>query len=357
MQALNKQIDKIQSNIEWRVEQGKNKVEKNDQETQTVNERLYTLKEKIETYEDFEKIREERWTEESFENTEIRRGNPLHNKDNTVLVVLVDPEDPKMERGIQKRIKTRYPDVEDIEEEIGVIEQIYKIKTKDQMETKRRKIIKMTYKSTKEGKLIITMDKDAKVMGKVKDAIIKSNESIHVKQFGDGNKEIIHIRGMDALADKEEIQTAIQEIIGKTNCKMELGELRPMLDETRAISVKIDKQGAEILLKHRNIKIGFTRCEIERRINIQRCFKCWGFGHSSRDCSDPDRGKLCFKCGKEGHVLRDCQNEEHCPICNQEGHKAGAGKCEEFKMELNIRRNAERQYWRKEWAKEVKQAQ
>ncbi|XP_071056622.1 uncharacterized protein [Onthophagus taurus] len=474
MYLLNTQIDKIQSNIEMRVELGKKMTEKAEKGTQTqINkkeiatqtniERMFTLQRTVEKYEEFKTVKEEKWTKESYENTEVLIGNPLHAKDSTVLVVLADPGDPRMERGIQRKFKERYPEIEDIEENIGIIEQTHKIKTKGQSETRRRKIIKITCKgtdedlfesfrllreevkdderischtikerdtntirkiiesnfhgtktrvviyvpemekiktvekqerktyafvvenkdksytdtlkevkerlqkgnigegiksirSTREGKLLVVMDKDKDKIEKIKEAIVE-NKEMKVKQLRDGDTDTIHIRGMDALVEKCEVQKAIEEMVGEGRYDLKMGELRPMRDETMAITIKMERKGAEMLLRQGNIKIGYARCNLEKRVEIQRCYRCWGHGHSSKDCSGPDRVKLCFRCGKEGHAAKDCKNEEYCPICEHSGHRAGSGRCENFKKELNTRRRAERQVWRKEWAKETKQAQ
>nr|XP_022910762.1 uncharacterized protein LOC111421805 [Onthophagus taurus] len=384
----------------------------------------------------------------------MRQGNPLKDKGNTVLITIVDIEDPNMEKGIQKRIKTRYPEIEYIEEDVGIIEQQYKIKTKGQIETIKKKIIKICYgqmekdffenlkslkddvkddewvachtikrkkpedlrklmecifhgtktkvaiyekedlntakrssrmtyafvvenkektftetlkevkeklqregieegiktiKSTKDGKLLMITERDNMKAGKIREAIIKNSQDMKMKQLKDGDTETIHIRGMDALVDKQEIEKAIKDIVGETKNNLKMGELRPMRDETRAITIRIEKKSAEVLLRQKNIKIALTRCELEKRIEMQKCYRCWEFGHPGKSCSGPDRGRMCFRCGKEGHPAKSCPNEEYCPICKKSGHSTGSGRCNEFRKELNIRRKQERLRQKTNW--------
>lgn len=68
------------------------------------------------------------------------------------------------------------------------------------------------------------------------------------------------------------------------------------------------------------------------RVQMLKCYKCWSFGHITRDCrSEIDRTGSCNKCGKNDHKARDCVNRPECPVCNKEGHRHGASNCEDYK--------------------------
>ncbi|CAG9760714.1 unnamed protein product [Ceutorhynchus assimilis] len=71
------------------------------------------------------------------------------------------------------------------------------------------------------------------------------------------------------------------------------------------------------------IKIGYTRCSIEKKIYLQKCYR-WSYDHATEDCNGPDQSILCFKCGKEAHQAKNCEeNDERCLVCNEEGHEPG----------------------------------
>ncbi|KAK4880428.1 hypothetical protein RN001_008574 [Aquatica leii] len=66
-----------------------------------------------------------------------------------------------------------------------------------------------------------------------------------------------------------------------------------------------------------------VRCQLEKHVKMERCFKCWSYNHRARDCDGPDRSGRCYACG-----------QEFCIVCNKNGHKAGSGKCIIFRKSL-----------------------
>nr|XP_022908735.1 uncharacterized protein LOC111420061 [Onthophagus taurus] len=167
-------------------------------------------------------------------------------------------------------------------------------------------------------------------------------KKMEVRRLGEPT-DTLHIRGMDASMEKWEVREAIEAALGVKNMDMQTSELRPMRNDTQAITVTMDTKQAETLMRGGPIKIGLTRCYIERRIKLERCFRCWGYGHTAKDCKeDIDRSKLCFKCGKENHDQGVCKNKEACPLCKVDGHKAGTGRCKAFMAALSLVRKADR---------------
>ena len=63
-------------------------------------------------------------------------------------VVLIEPEDPKMEKSIQKQYREKYPELTDLKEDFEVIEQITKIRSQNPDAYTRRKIIKISHDNT-----------------------------------------------------------------------------------------------------------------------------------------------------------------------------------------------------------------
>ncbi|CAG9767823.1 unnamed protein product [Ceutorhynchus assimilis] len=93
---------------------------------------------------------EKTWEENIFTNPEIVVGNPLATKDEIVKVVLVGKSEANMDRGVQKIYRDRYPELEHIKEDFGMLEQDFRIRTKTTNTTKTRKIIKITHNETEE---------------------------------------------------------------------------------------------------------------------------------------------------------------------------------------------------------------
>ena len=78
-----------------------------------------------------------------------------------------------------------------------------------------------------------------------------------------------------------------------------------LLEEARALK----------LLKGAHIKIGWVSCRVRRKKEVNRCFRCLGFGHIAADCRGPERSKSCWRCGEEGHLAGSCNGKPRCFLC------------------------------------------
>lgn len=87
--------------------------------------------------------------------------------------------------------------------------------------------------------------------------------------------------------------------------------------------------------------MGLNKCPIRERLKVTQCYRCWGYGHTSRDCISEDRSGACKNCAEEGHKEAECKREPVCISCRKKGHRAGSGKCPEFKRALSRVRKEE----------------
>lgn len=95
---------------------------------------------------------------------------------------------------------------------------------------------------------------------------------------------------------------------------------------------------ADKLLTLRTTRIGFSDCHIQERIIVDRCYRCWEFGHNARACANKvtDLSNCCYKCGLPGHHKAKCESAvDFCPTCKVEGHQSGTGRCKFFRAALN----------------------
>ena len=82
------------------------------------------------------------------------------------------------------------------------------------------------------------------------------------------------------------------------------------------------------------LRLGLSVCKIQERIEVEKCYLCWAYGHKAWNCSAPDRRANCQNCAK-GHKKEDCKEEAFCSLCEVKGHEAGSGRrCEAFKRAL-----------------------
>ncbi|XP_068901767.1 uncharacterized protein [Tenebrio molitor] len=132
----------------------------------------------------------------------------------------------------------------------------------------------------------------------------------------------LHIRGMYALTERDEVVKAIESKVGTLENKtFRLSELRPNANDMLAVTLVINEEDAQKIIKDGWIRVGIARCSVEERIRLYQCYRCWKYDHVGAKCTEGDKRNLCRKCGEEGHRENGCKNEEYCIQCNRPGHK------------------------------------
>ncbi|KAJ3661607.1 hypothetical protein Zmor_005996 [Zophobas morio] len=212
-------------------------------------------------------------------------------------------------------------------------------------EKEDRKAIR-TVRSTRDGKMPIITDKDQEKEQNTRKTIMENIEEANVRKITNINRnsKTLFIRNLDATTNKEEVKRAIRRELGdRGGIEMKVGEVRPTRNSTQTITIMIDKDNAETLTRKEFVIIGIVKGKIEERVQMQRCYRCWAYGHTVSGCVEEiDRRNTCYKCGKEGHQAGQCNNEAKCPLCEKEGHTAGSSACKMFRTALKeAKRRAE----------------
>ena len=78
---------------------------------------------------------------------------------------------------------------------------------------------------------------------------------------------------------------------------------------SRKAFVLLEEAKALKLLKAAHIKIGWVSCRVRRKKELNRCYRCLGFGHIAADCRGPDRSRCCWRCGEEEHTAGSCTRQ------------------------------------------------
>lgn len=177
---------------------------------------------------------------------------------------------------------------------------------------------------TRQGDLLLKVgngfDKAEELKQVIKEKIPDASTSLLL------NKKVIHIKGMDGITKEHEIRGAISSAISVGENSFKLSSLRPAFGNRQNVTVIMQEEDAEKLLKMEIIKIGWTSCKVRERKVETRCYRCWEHGHIKAECKGPNREALCINCAKEGHKASNCENDSHCVICKQ-GHRTGSARC------------------------------
>ncbi|CAH1384965.1 unnamed protein product, partial [Tenebrio molitor] len=140
-----------------------------------------------------------------------------------------------------------------------------------------------------------------------------------------------------------EVIEALKVRLGDAKDKTwKVSDLRPNRNDTQAVTIVLRKEDAESILAEGYLRIGAVRCRAERRVETEKCRRCWAFDHKTVGCKGPDRRNACYKCGKVGHLAKECQNNLECPLCQEVGHRAGEGRCTKFRAALTAQRKKAR---------------
>lgn len=156
----------------------------------------------------------------------------------------------------------------------------------------------------------------------------------------------LEIRDLEENATKEEISAALQRVLGPDYPDTEhfLKSLRKAYGETQTALIRLVVPVARKLLDTGTIRVGWCNCRIREVVRPLKCYKCWKFGHLSRNWRSVDRAKDCIKCGNAGHKVAECTASAKCVICAEAGdgaptaHIAGSSRCPAYMRALQALR-------------------
>lgn len=211
---------------------------------------------------------------------------------------------------------------------------------KDSSEVNKIKSIR----STKEGKLLMVMERDDKALTDIAETLKLANDIGSIRKSGNNPEtSTMYIRGMDATTTESEVREALENMLGRSEIKeLKLSALRPARGNTQSITVTVGYEDAK-RLKDSRIRIGYTSCFIEDKLYVKKCSRCWSFDHESKACkSATSLADACFRCGEVGHSHIDCERLERCPTCQVNGHRVGSSKCPVFRRALSRVRDENR---------------
>lgn len=153
----------------------------------------------------------------------------------------------------------------------------------------------------------------------------------------------IEVKDLDELATAEEVQKALHTQLDSlgSNIEVKVKSIRKAYGGTQTAVVSLPLALAKEALNKGHVRVGWVNCRIREKITVQRCFKCWSFGHNAGKCRGPDRSSKCLKCGEEGHKAKDCPNPPNCDLCHgtsRSDHAASSYRCPMYQKALQSSR-------------------
>lgn len=191
---------------------------------------------------------------------------------------------------------------------------------------------------TQKGDMLIELQKGPNNKSESFKEILESALDVGTKVRALSHIVTVQVRDLDEITTAEELSEALKE-------QFQLGEevkatnisMRNSFGGTQTAQFRLQAEDAKALMKVGRVKVGWTSnamaIKAAQPVEVQRCYRCMGFGHHANKCEGEDRSKCCRKCGQEGHKAKSCENEAKCLLCTGEGgkHETGGRDCPAYK--------------------------
>mgnify|MGYP003406699756 FL=1 len=148
------------------------------------------------------------------------------------------------------------------------------------------------------------------------------------------------IRDLCEGAETQSVLDALCRVLGE-DCRsqVEVSSMRPAYNGTYTCTAKVPwSSESGQLVRLGRLRVGLMRCRVRSKVDVPKCFRCFGYGHKAAQCNADDRKGLCMRCGGSGHLAAKCEESPRCPLCAKDGkdaeHRSGSNQCEAFKRAL-----------------------
>ncbi|KAL3270375.1 hypothetical protein HHI36_009420 [Cryptolaemus montrouzieri] len=174
-------------------------------------------------------------------------------KKNNVRIYTIDKkkaEDDVKRKGIEKKArKERNTSAIVIERGTRAYKDTLK-DVKDRLQNANAEKTIKSFRSTKEGDLLVVMEDGGNAVDEARKAI-KESRGVNTQLAGQRERmETLHLRNLDELVTKEEVEEALERIFGSMTIKgCKLSEPRPARNNTMPMTLTIGRTTAQEILK------------------------------------------------------------------------------------------------------------
>lgn len=162
-------------------------------------------------------------------------------------------------------------------------------------------------KNIKDGGIVIKC-KNKEDSAKIKDAAEKKLKKKYSIKLPELVNPCLKVIGIDDDLEADELKACIlkqNQIVQDEKSILNIKVLKKMKTKKMAI-IETDPGTFAFIMNHGKLSIGWSICRVFEYVNIFRCYKCAGFGHMAKDCTEDVK---CWKCAASDHAGEDCSSE------------------------------------------------
>ncbi|KAK5642380.1 hypothetical protein RI129_008547 [Pyrocoelia pectoralis] len=158
------------------------------------------------------------------------------------------------------------------------------------------------------GVMISCADSNSKGLIKHKIQEVLS-EKYNVEEVTEKNPRVIIVGVEEDFVNlqEEEIVASISEQNGITfgSIKVVTKYIKKDRKNIGSIVLETDSDSYKEIIKRDKLKMGWRICNVHDHVNVKRCFKCAGFNHIAKECTNK---KVCFNCAEEHSDREKCSS-------------------------------------------------
>lgn len=79
------------------------------------------------------------------------------------------------------------------------------------------------------------------------------------------------------------------------------------------IILEVSKDVRDLLVRKERLYIGWSCCRVRDYVAATRCYKCHGFGHTTKYCKAEH--EVCGHCAATGYAFKNCPNKSRIATC------------------------------------------
>lgn len=110
--------------------------------------------------------------------------------------------------------------------------------------------------------------------------------------------------------------------------------------QSNNVIIDVSKNARDIIIKKDRIYVGWNCCKVQDYLAVTRCYKCQGFGHTTKYCRSSN--ETCGHCSESNHSFKNCPNKAKpavCSNCKKQGrssdHCVTSKECPAYSSALN----------------------